>query len=133
MLTLSKLICSASLRWLVEGLAQELAEWLIATVHCAETTENVDLYFRPLLKDVEDLNATELSFTPNGSTAVVSVKLRIVICLDRKMFNCYPPLPYSNPLSHQYSNPPFRCLWRPIPYVWYYCAIFYLSYFTYVT
>ena len=119
MLTLSKNFCSASLRWLVDGLAPELAEWLLATVHCAETAENVDLYFRPLLNDVADLNATGLSFTPTGSKSAVTVKLRILICPDGKMLNCNPTFLYSNPLSHQYSNPPFRSLWRPIPYVWY--------------
>ena len=105
MLTLSKNFCSASLRWIVDGLAPELLEWLLATVHCAETAENVALYFRPLLKDVADLNETGLSFTPTGYTSAVTVKLRILICPDGKMLNCNPPLPYSNLPS--VLKPPF--------------------------
>ena len=90
MLTLSKSFCSSSLKWIVAGINSEMSEWLISTVHCAETLENVDLYFRPLLQEVERINETGFMFTPKGSTKPLLVKLKVLIGPDGKMLNiCY--------------------------------------------
>ena len=67
-----------------------MSEWLISTVHCPETLEDVTLNFRPLLQEVELLNKTGLFYTPTGALEPLLVKLKILIGPDGKMLNvCY--------------------------------------------
>ena len=89
MLTLSKSFCTASIKWMIEDLDPDVAEWLIRTVHCQETTEMVDLHFRPLLKEVDEINASGFPFTPPGpgTQKPVVLKIRILIGPDGKMLN----------------------------------------------
>ena len=87
MLTDSKSFCTASLRWLVDGLNPSIAEWLLMTVHCTETLDNLELYFAQLFKEVEAINADKLIFTPRGCTSPVEVQINIVLCPDAKMLN----------------------------------------------
>lgn len=86
-LTDSKNFCTGSIRWLVKDINPEVAEWLLVTVECEETLENMIQYFSSLLKEAQAMNDVEFMFTPEGSTSSFSVPIKIFFCPDAKMLN----------------------------------------------